>query len=206
MPYNDAITSDASIYRLALIFYAEMELFYKPKFCSNCGERIELAEWTIWSSSRFCPLCSSENQGRELLPRVLVVLAVLVLASSGISAISGFVRGLDRKAEPKAALLAAAPRREVARSPEAKTEISNSSRPEANSESAATPPPRPAQPAPLAAKPVVAIDEYYLCGAETKKGTPCSRRVKGHSRCWQHAGMPAMPGGDVPADSKQNSH
>ena len=35
-------------------------------------------------------------------------------------------------------------------------------------------------------------DDVYICGARTKKGTPCSRRVHGEVRCWQHKGMPAM--------------
>ena len=35
-------------------------------------------------------------------------------------------------------------------------------------------------------------DDTYVCGARTKKGTPCSRRVHGPVRCWQHKGMPAM--------------
>ena len=35
-------------------------------------------------------------------------------------------------------------------------------------------------------------DDTYQCGARTKKGTPCSRRVHGPVRCWQHKGMPAM--------------
>lgn len=35
-------------------------------------------------------------------------------------------------------------------------------------------------------------EEIYICGARTKKGTPCSRRVHGPVRCWQHKGMPAM--------------
>ena len=36
------------------------------------------------------------------------------------------------------------------------------------------------------------VEEVYICGAQTKKGTPCSRRVHGFVRCWQHKGMPAM--------------
>jgi hypothetical protein len=36
------------------------------------------------------------------------------------------------------------------------------------------------------------IEDVYLCGARTKKGTPCSRRVHGLVRCWQHKGLPAM--------------
>ena len=32
----------------------------------------------------------------------------------------------------------------------------------------------------------------YVCGARTKKGTPCQRRVRGPGRCWQHRGMQAI--------------
>ena len=35
-------------------------------------------------------------------------------------------------------------------------------------------------------------ENAYTCGARTKKGKPCSRRVAGPVRCWQHKGMPAM--------------
>jgi len=35
-------------------------------------------------------------------------------------------------------------------------------------------------------------DQVYTCGARTKKGKPCSRRVHGFVRCWQHKGLPAM--------------
>lgn len=38
----------------------------------------------------------------------------------------------------------------------------------------------------------VVDDDYYLCGARTKKGTPCSRRVHGPVRCWQHKGAKPM--------------
>jgi len=36
------------------------------------------------------------------------------------------------------------------------------------------------------------VEAAYYCGAETKKGTPCTRKVKGNVRCWQHTGMRAM--------------
>ncbi|HKG79691.1 MAG TPA: hypothetical protein VKA78_09740, partial [Pyrinomonadaceae bacterium] len=35
-------------------------------------------------------------------------------------------------------------------------------------------------------------EQLYTCGARTKKGTPCSRRVHGPVRCWQHKGAAAM--------------
>jgi len=33
---------------------------------------------------------------------------------------------------------------------------------------------------------------YYFCGAATRKGTPCMRRVRGNVRCYQHTGQPAI--------------
>ncbi|HSD46421.1 MAG TPA: hypothetical protein VLB87_07345, partial [Pyrinomonadaceae bacterium] len=40
--------------------------------------------------------------------------------------------------------------------------------------------------------PPTATNQLYTCGARTKKGTPCSRRVRGPVRCWQHKGAKAM--------------
>ena len=42
------------------------------------------------------------------------------------------------------------------------------------------------------APPTVTVEQTYQCGARTKKGTPCSRRVHGPVRCWQHKGEKAM--------------
>lgn len=42
------------------------------------------------------------------------------------------------------------------------------------------------------AQPPITVDQTYQCGARTKKGTPCSRRVHGPVRCWQHKGAKAM--------------
>jgi len=36
-------------------------------------------------------------------------------------------------------------------------------------------------------------EEGYICGARTRKGTPCQRRVHAlGERCFQHKGLPAM--------------
>jgi hypothetical protein len=41
--------------------------------------------------------------------------------------------------------------------------------------------------------PVASEEPVYICGAHTKKGTPCRRRVHAAGeRCYQHKGMPAM--------------
>ena len=41
-------------------------------------------------------------------------------------------------------------------------------------------------------QPSAIVQQTYTCGARTKKGTPCSRRVHGPVRCWQHKGMQPM--------------
>lgn len=43
-----------------------------------------------------------------------------------------------------------------------------------------------------ASPPPVTVEQRYMCGARTKKGAPCSRRVHGPVRCWQHKGAKAM--------------
>jgi hypothetical protein len=41
--------------------------------------------------------------------------------------------------------------------------------------------------------PPPADDNTYICGARTKKGTPCHRRVHAAGeRCFQHKGMPSL--------------
>jgi len=42
------------------------------------------------------------------------------------------------------------------------------------------------------AQSAVTVEQTYICGARTKKGTPCSRRVHGPVRCWQHKGAAAI--------------
>lgn len=41
-------------------------------------------------------------------------------------------------------------------------------------------------------RPTEAAEIVSVCGARTKKGTPCSRRVRGTGRCWQHRGKGAI--------------
>jgi hypothetical protein len=44
-----------------------------------------------------------------------------------------------------------------------------------------------------ALRPQAADEPAYICGARTKKGTPCHRRVHAAGeRCFQHKGMPAI--------------
>jgi hypothetical protein len=72
---------------------------------------------------------------------------------------------------------------------------------ERGAQTAAPPAPAPAKAQPQPAygpdgtadeRPTEPGEVVYVCGARTKKGTPCQRRVRGPGRCWQHRGKPAI--------------
>ncbi len=57
------------------------------------------------------------------------------------------------------------------------------------------------------AEPNTGAVERVMCGARTKKGTPCKHPVPPGQRCAQHRGMPSMlektPGETAPAEEKK---
>jgi hypothetical protein len=146
---------------------------YRPNFCAECGERILRARWRVWTNRRFCASCAPRFR-RERILAPLMLIAFLVGA--------GFFLGrLGRPAPPP--LIVERGALNLAPVPAATTK----------SESAATKP----QPAygpdgSPSERPTDPNEIISICGARTKKGTPCQRRVRGTGRCWQHRGMPAM--------------
>lgn len=170
-------------------------MLFRPKFCANCGVAVERSEWYPWTSRRFCVVCEIEFKGNEIIPKagfaVGVLLGVIGLASlfgSGTKSgntrvLDGDVRVAKEDVVQRARLVANIPAAEADRPPV----------------HTATPPPASNSRGPSAVIPPVVAkapervdDRPTYCGAETRKGTPCSRRVKSGGRCFQHAGMPAM--------------
>lgn len=170
-------------------------MFYTPKFCCNCGEKIERIDWKLWTSRRFCDVCAIEKQGYELLPRAIVGFALLF----GIFGIGSYLY----EKQPASKSL-----QNVAVSPGLKRELVGGSKGQpaqrdvrnlevGKNEAQAAEPPAVVSRDPKASKEQprirrTASDEaVFFCGAMTKKGKPCSRRVKSsNERCWQHAGQP----------------
>lgn len=165
-------------------------MLFRPTFCASCGERIERVQWGLLTSRRFCEVCETEFKGTELLPRVIVV-SSLLLGTAGLTTYlrSGPTTGDFAAREPKR-LVSQVPSPSLKAESAAKTE----------NLSVAQPVPANAAPRPEAAfrtdgvstSARTAVEPIYFCGAATKKGTPCSRKVKGNIRCYQHEGMPAM--------------
>lgn len=157
------------------------KMLYKPNFCCNCGEKIDRAEWRLLDSRRFCPLCETEFKGADYLPRFAVA-AGLVLSLFGFSSMlsGGNQRTVPTvNPTPKAALKPTPTKpefpanTEVNRPPEAPLVVGDfPPQTREQPENASEPSDKPA----------------FYCGAPTKKGTPCSRKVKVKgTRCWQHA-------------------
>jgi hypothetical protein len=169
---------------------------YKPKFCCECGEPIERINWTLLTSRRFCQLCATDFKLDDLIPKATVGIAILF----GIFGLGTFLK----KAE-KPLNLASGNSTNVNKSV-VNTQVSFA----ANAQSFAKIQETNLAVAPSLLKPPIAPakqdlktqkvenqanaaqETIYFCGAETKKGTPCTRRVKGGGRCWQHVGKAAM--------------
>jgi hypothetical protein len=152
---------------------------YRPNFCCECGERVLRARWRVWTSRRFCALCGRRfRRGRFTTPFVLVV------ALCGTGFLLGRLVGPSPPpliVERGALNLAPLPASDAPRQSDAKREGAGA-KPEPAYGPDGTANERPTEP----------NEVVYICGARTKKGTPCQRRVRGPGRCWQHRGMPAM--------------
>lgn len=168
-------------------------MLQRPNFCCSCGEKIDRIEWHLWTSRRFCELCQTEHQLDDWLPRIIGGLFLLVglfgVGSSFRSAkiSDDLVYTPVRLAVERAEKARSTPVRPSGAPDTTRNEVDRSRTPHtpADLDQSRT---GPDQAATGAAPP----EPVFLCGAETKKGTACTRRVKGGGRCWQHAGREAV--------------
>jgi hypothetical protein len=174
---------------------------YKPKYCCQCGEKIDRIDWKPWSSRRFCELCETELGIYDWIPRGILLIGLLF----GIVGVGGYWQKADKP-------LRIASNQTAGASPNINKNAVNQAdarQSSANQNNQTLLPLQPTNSAPktqqqltqtaqnlktkqVETPPNFAAETMYFCGAQTKKGTPCSRRVKGGGRCWQHTGQPAM--------------
>jgi hypothetical protein len=141
---------------------------YRPNFCCECGHKIVRLRWFVWTSRKFCDKCFRRFAKSHWLRPTLSLSALLLF---------GVLTGRGcRRAPPPLIIERPAPLQNAA--------TTNSSATPGGSTAA--------RQSTTSAAPTTTTDDVYICGARTKKGTPCSRRVHGPVRCWQHKGMPAM--------------
>lgn len=172
-------------------------MHYKPNFCGNCGESIERFSWKPWTSTRFCEICESDHRFIDWFPSAGILLSVLfglfgfgsylkspekplIIAKNQLVAVSSNKSNIEQnsnstKSENKAVVSNSTPTNNLANRSQIKESQNlpngiNSSEVKQNE----------------------AEQTVYFCGAQTKKGNPCTRKVKIAGRCWQHAGQSAM--------------
>jgi hypothetical protein len=138
---------------------------YRPNFCSECGNKIVRLRWFVWTSRRFCDKCA-RTFARSHWPQPTITILVFFTAA--------FLLGRGCRRAPPPLI--------IERPVSSSTTASAASGTNAGALSSTSNAPQPA-PTP---------DDLYTCGARTRKGTPCSRRVHGPTRCWQHKGARAM--------------
>ena len=165
-------------------------MFYRPNFCCSCGEKIERVEWSIFSSRKFCDLCQTEFRAKDLGPKILAAVG-LVFITAVASSIFSPARNPPKAASSElvASAVTAKERPEGSLNTTSNRQLQSQSGTNVNAS-------RVTVPAANVTKPVTAAkaaEPVYYCGAATKKGTACSRRVKHPGeRCWQHQGMPSV--------------
>jgi hypothetical protein len=145
---------------------------YRPNFCVECGERMMRQGWRAWLNSRFCVDCTS-RLGRIGWVKPTVMIALV--------AVSAFAAGRFWRPPAPPLIVQRAANSPLSDLPAGLTE-------------AATTNTRKENPATNPSVNGSRVDEPgYICGARTKKGTPCHRRVHvPGERCFQHKGLPAM--------------
>jgi len=144
---------------------------YQPSFCSECGVKILRLRWYFWTSRRFCGKCARRFRKARFGPALFAALGLFG---------AGYIAAIVQRPAPPPLVI-----ERRSDSPLTDTATAKSTFRPAKSEAGTNSSTSINSPAP--------VDEVvYLCGARTKKGTPCSRRVHGPVRCWQHKGMPAM--------------
>ncbi len=148
---------------------------YRPNFCSECGARILRLHWYAWTSRRFCDGCSKRLIKQRLKNPLVGVIALL-----GI----GMIIGRAGRPAPPPLIIERSATSPLYK-PQGNGASGETDKPPPNAESTNSPPTQNSQATP-------GEELVYICGARTKKGTPCARRVHSAVRCWQHKGSPAI--------------
>lgn len=164
-------------------------MLYKPKYCADCGERVERTDWKPWSSRRFCRVCEEDNRIHDLIPR-------LVLFFGAVAGIFGLGVYMQKPEKPLSITRTVNAENPAPAEPANASPRTLLSKPQTSKEPAKDEPNIPSTPESKEVAPAPGVQNTGLegvsyCGARTKKGTPCKRLVKGTGKCWQHEIKPA---------------
>ncbi len=158
---------------------------YKPNFCAECGARVEVKRWRIWTSRRFCAQCARRFQRPQIF---LVIIAAATLFGLGL------ITGRFQRQSPPPLIVERGELPAVAPTASASKDAAKPPEGQNGTDTETNPKPAPAYgpDGTDTERPTDPNETISICGARTQKGTPCRRRVRGTGICWQHKGLPAM--------------
>ena len=141
-------------------------------FCVECGERLARKGWRARFGGRLCERCA-QRLGRFASFRSAIAIVLIAVAA--------FAAGKYLRPSPPPLII-----QRAANSPLSDAPVEFQQTPRlAKGANTATQTPNPSV--------STSDDVVYICGARTKKGTPCHRRVHAAGeRCFQHKGMPSL--------------
>jgi hypothetical protein len=144
-------------------------------FCGKCGARLNRKRWRALFGGRLCADCARGSH-RNIFFAPLGLVAVIAIAAFS------FGRYLRPSPPPLIIQRAAnSPLSDLPIDANDSAQQKSSNQPNRNSETITS----------LSNESASGL--LYICGARTKKGTPCKRRVHtAGERCYQHKGMPAI--------------
>src|ERR1051326_5568785 len=138
---------------------------HRANCCAECGERLTFNGWRGLLRRSVCEHCA-RRLGCWAVYRPLIVVALVGAAAFGF--------GRYLRPSPPPLIIQRAADSPLFSAPNEQS-VAQANREQSNQAAS------------------VSNDEVYICGARTKKGTPCRRRVHAAGeRCFQHKGMPAM--------------
>jgi len=158
-----------------------------PNFCLDCGARITRRQWRGWRG-QFCNKCAPRFRASRARRLVIAASAFVFLA---------FVFGRYLRPPPPPLVI-----ERVASSPlsdrpisaaEATTNNHHGPQLAGGSDSSSATEVADSSNSVKLTTTLSPDGEIYICGARTKKGTPCHRHVHAPGeRCYQHKGQPAI--------------
>jgi hypothetical protein len=152
---------------------------YRPNFCAECGERLASRDWRarlkVLARASWCDDCARRlgQYGFAGVARPIAIISII--------AISAFALGRYLRPAPPPLIISRAANSPLSDLP---VNFNDTARTTKHKQGDST------------SQDVADVDREdaaYICGARTKKGTPCRRRVHAAGdRCFQHKGMPAI--------------
>ncbi len=141
----------------------EQKLMVATRFCSDCGEPVKEKRPPYLPFRSFCVRCSpAVNRGRVLFIAALLLAAVAGYSIGRLSAPARPFYLMGTLIDPQSAP-GQAYKDDNAQTGDTRAPAQIKDQPSASPESVET-----------------------LCGAATKSGKPCRRKVRGGGYCWQH--------------------